>query len=163
MPCFDLSSMSSGASDALQVLEGKAKNEVFPSQLQLSSKVFSSLIISAKQTPDSSKRQKRSEASPATSALEEALKQLENDENLFSIKPLPSATTSSLMCNNNSSRATNTMIMSHFDLAVVEKTSFDWAIQEEHSKMIPKSCTNEVAGVVPSELASWTLAPMRSS
>lgn len=161
MPCFDLSAMSTGASDALQVLEGKAKNEVFPSQL--SSMGFSSLIISAKQTPSVSKRQKRSDASPATSALEEALKQLENDKNFSNIQPLPSATSSSLMCSNSSNRTTNTMIMSPFDLAVAEKTSFDWAIQEEHSKMVPKSCTNEAVGVVPSERAAWALAPMRSA
>jgi len=146
MPCLDLSSMSSsgGLEDALQVLEGRAKNEVFPNNAE----VFSTLMIS------SSKRQKRSENNPASAALEEALKQLENDENLF----LPSTTTSnkSIVSKRTNHKMISTASVFDFTTGKSSSSSFDFAIHDEHSKMFSKSCTNEVAY----QTCNWALTRM---
>ena len=155
MPSLDLSSMSSsGAEDALQVLEGRARNEVLS---------FSSLLISTSASSSSSssaKRQKRFDAaSPATSALEEALKQLDDNSNdhkinFYEVPPLAV----------NCLQRTAVVKLSSFDASctTLEKTSWDWAFSDEHSKMFSssKSCTNEIAGL-PKEQPGWAaMAPM---
>ena len=154
MPSLDLSSMSSsGADDALQVLEGRARNEVLS---------FSSLLISTSASSSSSssaKRQKRFDAaSPATSALEEALKQLDDNSNdhkinFYEVPPL------AVNCLQRTA-----VKLSSFDASctTLEKTSWDWAFSDEHSKMFSssKSCTNEIAGL-PKEQPGWAaMAPM---
>ena len=139
MPSLDLSSMSSsGVDDALQVLEGRAHNEVFS---------LSSLLIS---TNHSVKRQKRSSenACPATSALEEALKQLEDTDNCYDMNSCYGMPRRSLP---------RAVILSAFDTAVSEKTcNWDWTCADEHAMIFPsKFCTNEVEGL-PKERVTWT-------
>ena len=143
MPSLDLSSMSSpGMEDALQVLEGRARNEVFS---------FSSLLISANPV----KRQKRSsnEDCPATSALEEALKQLEDTDNYYDKNSCYGLPRRSLP---------RAVILSAFDTAVSEKTSnWDWSFADEHAKMFSsKFCTNEVAGLSKEQMTWSSLTPM---